>query len=602
MVKNVFFWTKCHFLKILIMKKTQIIIIFISLLLFSACNDLLDKMPNDRLYPEVYFSSEAELQLFTNQFYNKIIPNASDIYAESSDLIVKSDLMLEISGQRIVPDEGNGWNFDVLRDINFYLEHSHNCKDEKARNKYDAVARFFRAYFYFEKVKRYGDVPWYDKVLESNDKDLYKARDSRELIMQEIIEDLNFAIDNLPTERNPYIVTKWVALALKSRACLFEGTFRKYHSLEDYEKYLDECISSSETLMNEGEYELYKNGDTPYLDLFSSMNLNKDEIIFGRDYEQSLSIMHNVQNYENSTTLGRPGLNKKIVNYYLTNTGERFTDKPNYDKMTIDEECLNRDPRMSQTIRTVGYKRKGESKYSSPNLSYSITGYHLIKYSMESKYDEYNKSCNDIPLFRLAEIYLNLAEAKAERGSLKQEDLDNTINKLRSRVKMPNLNMEIANANPDNYLLSKFTGFPNVDKGPNKGVILEIRRERTIELVMEGFRYYDIMRWKEGKIFENDLLGIYIPGPGSYDLNGDGTNDVCFYIGTKPSEKIPLYLEIGNNVQLSDGNSGNIICHKNIRKTWNEEKDYLYPIPINERILSNGNLTQNPGWNDGLNF
>ena len=221
---------------------------------------------------------------------------------------------------------------------------------------------------------------------------------------------------------------------------------------------------------------------------------------------------------------------------------------------------------------------------------------------MESKYDEYNKSCNDIPLFRLAEIYLNLAEAKAERGSLKQEDLDNTINKLRSRVKMPNLNMEIANANPDNYLLSKFTGFPNVDKGPNKGVILEIRRERTIELVMEGFRYYDIMRWKEGKIFENDLLGIYIPGPGSYDLNGDGTNDVCFYIGTKPSEKVPLYLEIGNNVQLSDGNSGNIICHKNIRKTWNEEKDYLYPIPINERILSNGNLTQNPGWNDGLNF
>ena len=230
-----------------------------------------------------------------------------------------------------------------------------------------------------------------------------------------------------------------------------------------------------------------------------------------------------------------------------------------------------------------------------------MTGYHLIKYSMTANYDEYNKSCNDILLFRTAEVYLNFAEAKAELGTLKQADINKSIKLLRDRVGMTNLDMELANSKPDPYLMSAATGYPNV-KGANQGVILEIRRERTIELVMEGFRYYDIMRWKEGKLFENDLLGIYVPGPGTYDLDKDGTDDVCFYVGTKPAGNVPLYLEIGEQIRLSNGESGYIICHSLITKKWNEDRDYLYPVPISERTLSNGVITQNPGWNDGLNF
>ena len=275
---------------------------------FVSCDDWLDKTPKDRLYPDVYFKTEDELRLFTNQFYNNLVPSAVDIYSESSDLIVKSDLMLEMSGQRIIPDEGNGWNFTALRDINFYLQYSHNCTEVNARNRYDGVARFFRAYFYFEKVKRYGDIPWYDKALDSDDPELYKARDSREFVMQKMLEDLDFAIANLPKTKNAYVLTRWTALALKSRVCLFEGTFRKYHGLEDYEKYLNACVSASETFMNESGYTLYKSGSTPYRDLFASINLQADEVIFGRDYEASLSVLHNVQNYENSTTMGRPGM------------------------------------------------------------------------------------------------------------------------------------------------------------------------------------------------------------------------------------------------------------------------------------------------------
>ena len=299
--------------------------------------------------------------------------------------------------------------------------------------------------------------------------------------------------------------------------------------------------------------------------------------------------------------MGRPGMNKKIVNSYLMADGSRFTDKAGYETMTFDQECQNRDPRLAQTIRTPGYTRIGSTKKEAPNLAYTMTGYHLIKYSMTANYDEYNKSCNDIPLIRTSEVYLNFAEAKAELGTLKQADINKSIKLLRDRVGMTNLDMELANSKPDPYLMSAATGYPNV-KGANQGVILEIRRERTIELAMEGFRYYDIMRWKEGKLFENDLLGIYVPGPGTYDLDKDGTDDVCFYVGTKPAGNVPLYLEIGEQIRLSNGESGYIICHSLITKKWNEDRDYLYPVPISERTLSNGVITQNPGWNDGLNF
>ena len=228
-----------------------------------------------------------------------------------------------------------------------------------------------------------------------------------------------------------------------------------------------------------------------------------------------------------------------------------------------------------------------------------MTGYHLIKYSGDPKYDVGDTSENDFPIFRTAEVYLNYVEAKAERGTLEQNDIDRTIKLIRERVGMPNLNMSDANATPDSYLLNVYPHVSDV----NKGVILEIRRERVIELLMEGFRYYDLMRWKEGSCMDNDFLGMYFPGPGNYDLNHDGTIDVCLYKGAKPTGVNALeFLEIGVTVELTEGESGNIICYKDVPRQWNEARDYLYPIPRQDRILTNGALTQNPGWNDGLKF
>ena len=207
-------------------------------------------------------------------------------------------------------------------------------------------------------------------------------------------------------------------------------------------------------------------------------------------------------------------------------------------------------------------------------------------------------------MYRYAEVLLNYAEAKAELGTLTQDDLNKSVNVIRKRVGMPDLNLANANAHPDRYLSSEETGYPNVIGG-NKGVILEIRRERTVELMQEGFRFDDLVRWKAGSCINQSLMGMYFPGAGQYDLTGDGKADVVLYDkGTAKPETASgtQVYEIGNELILSSDNKGYIYYHKNIPRTnFSEERDYLYPIAINERSL-NYNLTQNPGWDDGLSF
>jgi len=312
---------------------------------------------------------------------------------------------------------------------------------------------------------------------------------------------------------------------------------------------------------------------------------------------------HDVNGHLTGATMGRPGMTRNVVNMYLMRDGSRYTDQADYATKTFVEECKNRDLRMAQTLRTPGYKRIGGSKELAPDLSRSTTGYQLIKYLTEERYDANKASTNDMPLFRLAEVLLNYAEAKAELGTLKQADLDNTIRPLRVRAGLPDLDMEEANAHPDPYLSSSETGYANVT-GANKGVILEIRRERTLETPMEGLRYWDIMRWKEGKRFEKPIEGLYFPGTGEYDLDGNGSVDVCIY----DTEKAPgnsadvLYLKLGSDIVLSGETSGNVLAHSTQQRIWNEERDYLYPIPTDDRVLTQGAISQNPGWNDGLPF
>ena len=600
------------------MKKNIILYSFIALLSGTAgCSDMLDQYPLDAISPETYYNNADELRSATNQFYG-MFPGAASGYTESADVVCTFNLPAEVQGIRTVPTSGGGWNWEYLRAVNFYLSHSVRCDDVDAREHFDGIARFFRAYFYFEKVKRFGEVPWFDRELSSTDPELFRPRDSRDFIMDKILDDLTYAINNISDKKDLYNVTHWTALALKSRICLFEGTYRKYHGIPGYEKFLDECATASKLFIDNAPYAIYKTGAQPYRDLFSSMNAIEEEVILARDYDRAQNVMHEANANTLSPTYGRPGMNKKIVNSYLMTNGDRFTDQPGYETMQYYDEMQNRDPRLTQTVVGPGYMRINSDKVESPNFSSSTTGYQIIKWVTDASGDGYMGSSNDYILFRAAEVYLNYAEAKAELGTLTPEDLEISIKKIRDRVGMPNIDMLAANANPDPYLCAPETGYRNVT-GPNKGVILEIRRERTIELCLEGHRYYDIIRWKEGKMFEQPFLGMYFPGltQGSgdnrydvFDMNdgiaGDKEKvDICIYTGKKPSVKnIRKFYKLGEEFVLTDGDKGNIICHdiEKEPRQWREDRDYLYPIPTQERLLSNGTLSQNPNWDDGLDF
>ena len=600
------------------MKKNIILYSFIALLSGTAgCSDMLDQYPLDAISPETYYNNADELRSATNQFYG-MFPGAASGYTESADVVCTFNLPAEVQGIRTVPTSGGGWNWEYLRAVNFYLSHSVRCDDVDAREHFDGIARFFRAYFYFEKVKRFGEVPWFDRELSSTDPELFRPRDSRDFIMDKILDDLTYAINNISDKKDLYNVTHWTALALKSRICLFEGTYRKYHGIPGYEKFLDECATASKLFIDNAPYAIYKTGAQPYRDLFSSMNAIEEEVILARDYDRAQNVMHEANANTLSPTYGRPGMNKKIVNSYLMTNGDRFTDQPGYETMQYYDEMQNRDPRLTQTVVGPGYMRINSTTVSSPNFGASTTGYQITKWVTDASGDGYMGSSNDYILFRAAEVYLNYAEAKAELGTLTQDDLKISIKKIRDRVGMPNIDMDAANANPDPYLCALESGYQNVT-GPNKGVILEIRRERTIELLLEGFRYYDIIRWKEGKMFEQPFLGMYFPGltQGSgdnrydvFDMNdgiaGDKEKvDICIYTGKKPSVKnIRKFYKLGEEFVLTDGDKGNIICHdiEKEPRQWNEERDYFFPIPTTERSLTNGALTQNPGWNDGLDF
>lgn len=582
------------------MKKLLYMLSSLSVLLISGC-DLLVREPQDRLSPESFFRTETECRLFSNEFYT-LLP--STIYSETADVICVSTLSDEVTGMRTVPATSSAWNWDKLRDINFFLEHLHQCEDADVRAEYEALAKFFRAFFYFEKVKRFGDVPWVDYTISADSDELYMGRTPRKEVMSHVLDDINYAIQYLPSEKSTYRINKWAALAIKSRIFLFEGTFRKYHGLGDWEDCLAEAVSAADVFMKTSPYSLVTDGDTPYLDLFNQdiFPESHQEIVLGRAYSTNLKLNHNSNNYFTATTMGRPGLMKDIVNQYLMTDGSRFTSRSGYDRLEFSEEVKGRDARLAQTIRTPGYYRKGDEFMTSvaPNMNACETGYQIIKFVSESQYDDYNAAESDIPLIRAAEVYLNYAEAKAELGPVAQSDLDVSVNLLRQRAGVSPLNLTAANNTPDQYLTSPKTGYVNVS-GSNAGVILEIRRERTIELICEGHRYWDIMRWKEGWRFTREFTGMYISGAQNYDFDGDGQDDFCVYEGNvEPDSKIPAKASI-SSLNLTDISSGNIVRHTTYERVWREDRDYLYPIPTDDIELTNGAIKQNPNWNDGMN-
>lgn len=574
----------------------QISTIVLLSLLIASCQDMLNQPPDDAVTSEEFFNTGDDLKAYTNDLY-AVLPTKS-VYMDDSD----SDNILGVSaadrlkGTRTVPtDRGSGgWSWGHLRRINYFLENYKRVDDAAARAQYSGIARFFRAFFYYEKVKRFGEVPWYGEVIDQDDEDLLnKARDPRALVMDSVLADINYAVDNIPAEKKLNQITKYTAFILKARIGLFEGTFRKYHDLGNHEKFLEASASAAKELIDSGAYTLYTNGgpDQAYLDLFARNNQDMTETILAVDYEFGIRT-HDLAYRMTAPTQGRWGLAKDLVNSYLMNDGSPFTDQDGYETMGFYEEMQNRDPRLTQTTAGPDYSTYGSNDPEPVNLDITRTGYRVIK-ALPPKGPQWGSggSYNDVILFRYAEALLIYAEAKAELGTLTQADLDISINELRDRVDMPHLNMADANANPDPYQENLYE---NLDQGVNKGVILEIRRERRVELMNEGLRWSDLMRWKEGQKVEDPIRGIYFSSLGAHDFNNDGDYDVYVHDGDDSGAPDEVTAKININERpLTGGTSGNLELFSG--GTFEEPKDYYYPLP-REDLELNDNLEQNPGW------
>ena len=605
------------------MKKIyNLLMAFGVLCMVSSCDDALNKYPLDDLTEESYYENATQLQFFTNSFYSSILPDAP--YDEQSDLLIgnnPSNLLLNGSF-RTVPASGGGWSWTTLRKINTCLGNLYRCPDPAVAREYEALCKFFRAWFYFDKVQKFGDVPWIDHEMASNEEQLYAPRDSRELIMKQMIEDLDNAIDGLPSSYASgytFRVTKWAAMALKARVCLFEGTFRKYHNgditlwtlpadANPPEYYLDLAATAAKQLMDESPHFRYTTNhpDYDYQNLFSQYVEDTGEFILAIDYDYSLKCYHNATGMALLPACGRNSPTRGFVDHYLMADGSRYSSVSGWGTKSFADQVAGRDPRLHQTIRIPGYNYTvlTTNRAMFCDLECTLTGYSLNKFVMPSDNlvmgNVRDYSYNDLPVIRLAEVYLIYAEAKAELGTLTQTDLDMSVNRIRKRAGMPDMNLAKANGTPDPYLTSEETGYPNVS-GTNKGVILEIRRERTVELAFEGLRYADLLRWAAGERITKCLQGIYFPGAGEYDWDKDGKADVCLYSGSRPSTGATFVYKIGTDMILTGGNKGYINPRPAYTFSFDPGRDYLYPIPIEERVL-NHKLLQNPGWNDGLAF
>lgn len=598
------------------MKKMNILTGLFCLTAITSC-DYLDKEPLDAISSDQFYetASAVSMEQYCNYLYPQLIvgygaPQSYDWGMlgddQTGDDLLMWDRNTTSFGLATIPSSASGtqWQWVNIRTCNDFLNnYDRSPESDDVKHRYAGEILFFKTLDYFNKVKTYGDVPWYDEVMNPGDEAMYKARDSRVLVMQNMLRDIDQAIEWLPTRASGIDVTRVTrdaALALKARMCLFEGTWRKYHDLDTENNiYLQEAYEAACELMKpEYGYSLYE-GSSPstcYHELFClDDQSNNPEVIMSKAYDPSLSLGNNLtrQIYVGETVMG---LSKNLIDSYLcATTGLPISIcgcEGHTTYTTLIDELNNRDPRLLQTTATPDPNNTNPWNYLSGNApdiatiteldsdnpgdpSRSATGYPVTKFYDPTEYTAaHYQGTEDAPVFRLGEIMLIRAEAAAELGTITQTDLDETINALRARV---GFNHKLTlNVNFSDPIIEQ--AYPNV-QGDNPALIREIRRERRIEMFGEGVRYDDIRRWACGpSLMTAPRLGLNIYGVGYSQEQIDALLET---VGINEKGELTIY------EKRYAGQSPTPI--------FEEPKHYLSPIPTDE-IGLNPNLTQNPGW------
>ncbi len=556
--------------------------------LLCSCEKFIDLQPLDKITMDDYWSTSTELEYYTRQFYPAFCPwtqMVADMATDNDNMISGSPSTI-MNGVRSKSTGNWTWEWNNIRNVNIFFENYTKCTSGyEAYKQYLGEAYFFRAWFYFNLLKKYGDVPWYSHVIQMDDTEaLMRPRDSRVLIADSILADLDHAVTHLELRKNVgnNRINKEAALAFKTRVALFEGSWQKYHAGTEFGtagadpvKYFRACVEAAEELMK-GDYQVgvYSTGnpDEDYYKLFGFDNMSDiNEVLLYRAFNAAEGAGNSTQGFVTYNSDSK-GATWELVSSYLGKDGKPYdylntavTSKGNAFLTKIAEDC---DVRLKSTVWIPGdLMSVGENAYfngpvmEGGALQLCPTGFQIKKTANPSS-PAAGKSWETqgetgLILLRYGEVLLNYAEAKCE--------LDNSVayevlNLLRQRAGMPDftVNTQSLDKNKMDY------GYSVTDE------LYEIRRERRVELALEGQRYNDYMRWAASALFKDKR-------PKGYPVD------------------LTQYPDFSSKVD----ENGLVDYFKSVMPNgyqFRNKQDYLYSIPQDELTL-NPNLKQNPGWN-----
>lgn len=557
-----------------------------------GCQDALDLEPLDQVSDVNYWKQPTDFKLAANKFYNylRTFNNGNGDGHAGTDLGADRGALVRGTNTPPARDDNYTNAYRWIRDTNYLLAKAKEYPKPEEIKTYVAEARFFRAYIYFDKLlTSYGGVILVKDVLTTDSPLLSAKRNTRDETIDFIIEDLEAAIADLPLEADILStekgrVSKQAAQAFLGRVCLYEGTWQKFHPGGDAARsnaLLDKSISSSDAVITGNQFSLFKPvalGDSAlkYLFILENQKSNPANITKAENKEYILAVRYESSNLlktiPNQISFGALGadMSRKMADMYLCSDGLPIgkTTVP-FSRAMMNSEFKNRDNRMRYFMCVPGFRYWQNAvnyhinwDWSAVDLQIarpphdtwanSISGYENQQWSAERQVPN-SQEGYDYPVIRLAEVYLNYAEAVFERnGTISDADLDKSLNLVRNRVNksMPKL----SNALVGTYGLDMRE---------------EIRRERAVELQGEGFRMDDLRRWYTAHIeLSQPVLGV----------RWTGTEYATKY----PSKTPALTPE------------GDVLVDPASERKFSE-KNYLIPLPTTEMKL-NPHLEQNPLW------
>jgi hypothetical protein len=564
----------------------------------------LDQNPQSNVSDPDFWNSSNDARLYVNNLYQKlpdytgfgVIANFTD--DDNSDNMVGRAYNKRLNAENTLPSSGGGWAYTDwadIRNVNYFLANYSRIKDDpKNYAQYVGEAYFFRAWFYFSKLRSFGDLPWIGKPVGTSDQDIMQApRLSRSVIVDSIVNDLDRASNllNPKAGAEQLRIYKEVAIGLKARIALYEGTWEKYHATDEFgvkgqdgKRFLQIAADAAKQLMDAKIFSIENVGQTDgYFNLFNQLDYTSSkEVMFWRKYSFADGLTQSWARYSGGGA-GR-GVTKDLIDSYLCTNGKPISNNSLYKgDDSLQHVALNRDPRLAQTVYIPGRMIYTAATYPGGQARIfefpqwgvtgdesNVTGYQLLK-GHNTDYGQYDsgsprRGTQALIYMRYGEILLIYAEAKTELGTLTQGDLDISINLLRKRVGMPDLTLGGITADPQ-------WQFPTLTP-----IINEIRRERRVELGNEGFRFDDIMRWAAAeRAFVNWK-------PKGAKWNQWASQFPKLIAGQNIPVDSKGYIEpFQKTATMSNGYKFNL------------KRDYLLPIPTRE-INLNPNLKQNPGW------